>query len=428
MRPATGKVLAACLVLSCAVVAVACGRSGSGSGAARGAGSAATTGRAEPVDVYSSLPMHGPAAAQAHALENGIRLALAQAGDRAGPFTVKYTALDDSGGPDGWDARQTAGNARMVAADPRAVLYIGEFDDGASEVSMPILNEAGIPQLSPANTNVGLTAAAPGSGAAGSPFAPTGTRTFLRIVPTDSIQGAADLEAMQQAGCARAAVVDDGESYGAGMAKLLEAQRHYYDVDVTSDVSFDPVASTSTPFAARITAHRPECVFLAGIASKSTVQMTKDIHAALPAARIFAPGAMCTSAWTNPSDGGVPAALDPLIECTAVTSSLTAYPGGKPFLAAYRARFGVSDPSPYAILGYEAMSLGLSTIAGLGPDGDRKSAVLARLFSTTDRHSVLGTYGFDRNGDTTLRSYGLYKVGRSGDPVFVRTLTPPRGS
>jgi hypothetical protein len=37
---------------------------------------------------------------------------------------------------------------------------------------------------------------------------------------------------------------------------------------------------------------------------------------------------------------------------------------------------------------------------------------------------VLGTYGFDSNGDTTLRSYGLYKVGPTSDPVFVKTITP----
>ncbi len=41
------------------------------------------------------------------------------------------------------------------------------------------------------------------------------------------------------------------------------------------------------------------------------------------------------------------------------------------------------------------------------------------------RSSVLGTYGFDRNGDTTLRSYGLYRVGPNGDPLFFKTLTPP---
>ena len=71
------------------------------------------------------------------------------------------------------------------------------------------------------------------------------------------------------------------------------------------------------------------------------------------------------------------------------------------------------------------MKLGLSMIAGLGTNGDSESAVLSALFSTTDRHSVLGTFGFDKNGDTTLRSHGLYKLGPSGDPVFVETITPP---
>ena len=72
------------------------------------------------------------------------------------------------------------------------------------------------------------------------------------------------------------------------------------------------------------------------------------------------------------------------------------------------------------------MRLGLSTIAGLGANGDSKSAVLSALFSTANRHSVLGTYSFNKDGDTTLKSFGLYKVGASGNPVFVRTITPAR--
>ena len=72
------------------------------------------------------------------------------------------------------------------------------------------------------------------------------------------------------------------------------------------------------------------------------------------------------------------------------------------------------------------MKLGLQTIASLGAKGDSKSAVLKALFAITDRHSVLGTYGFDKNGDTTLKSYGLYKVGPTGDPVFLKTITPTK--
>jgi branched-chain amino acid transport system substrate-binding protein len=105
------------------------------------------------VDIYSSLPLRGPSATDAIPLEKGIRLALEQAGDRAGAFSVRYTSLDDAAGPAGWDPSHTAADARQAAADPRTVFYIGEFDDDASELSMPILNEAGIPQVSPANTS-----------------------------------------------------------------------------------------------------------------------------------------------------------------------------------------------------------------------------------------------------------------------------------
>jgi branched-chain amino acid transport system substrate-binding protein len=122
----------------------------------------------------------------------------------------------------------------------------------------------------------------------------------------------------------------------------------------------------------------------------------------------------------------VPAALDPLIECTVATQDLSAYPGGKAFLAAYKAKYGVSNPDPYAIYGYEVMKLGLNTVASLSAQGNSKSAVLKALFAIKARPSVLGTYGFNTNGDTTLKSYGVYKVGSNGEPVFFKTVTPTK--
>ena len=79
-----------------------------------------------------------------------MKLALSQAGGKAGSFTVNYQPLDDSTAQAGkWDPTQTAANARKVATDPKAVYYVGEFNSGASEVSIPILNEAGRPAGQP---------------------------------------------------------------------------------------------------------------------------------------------------------------------------------------------------------------------------------------------------------------------------------------
>src|SRR3712207_8779970 len=94
----------------------------------------------------------------------GIELALKQAGNKAGNISVKYQSLDDSTAQAGtWTPEATSANARKVAQDDKAVAYIGEFNSGASAISMPILNEAGVPQISPANTAVGLTTNEPGA-------------------------------------------------------------------------------------------------------------------------------------------------------------------------------------------------------------------------------------------------------------------------
>jgi branched-chain amino acid transport system substrate-binding protein len=358
---------------------------------------------------------------------NGIKLALDQAHNKAGDYSVKYTSLDDATAQAGeWDPGQTAANARKAAADPNTIYYIGEFNSGASEVSIPILNNAGIPQVSPANTYVGLTTNEPGS-APGEPdkYYPTGTRTYLRIVPRDSIQAAALLMAMQDAGCSKVAIANDKEAYGAGLADLVELEKKQFNVDITSNTGIDPKAANFRSYAQQVKNEGADCFFFAGIVSNGAVQLTKDVNAAVPNAKIFGGDGVCTSSYTGASDGGVPSSIAPLIQCTVATLDLKSYPGGQKFLKDYADKYGESNPDPYAIYGYEAMKLGLDTIAGLGADGNDKTKVLDALFNTKDRNSVLGKYGFDENGDTTLTSYGLYKVGSNGDPVFFKKLTPP---
>ena len=410
-----------------ALAVVGCSSSGSSSSSSASGGSSSSA-SGKTVDIYSSLPLQGASTSQTVPLVNGIKLALSQAGGKAGQWTVNYQSLDDSTAAAGkWDPGQTAANARKVATDPKAVYYIGEFNSGASEVSIPILNQAGLPQVSPANTYVGLTTNLAGS-APGEPqkYYPSGTRTYLRIVPIDSIQAAAGLIAMKNAGCTKVAIANDKEAYGAGLATLLELEKGFYGVNIVSNTGIDPTTPNFRSYASTIQGQGADCFYFAGITANGGVQIVKDVNSALPKAKIFGGDGVCSDTWTSAAKGGVPASIDPLMECTVATLDLAAYPGGKDFLAAYQAKYGTANPDPYAIYGYEVMKLGLDTIAKLGAQGNSKSDVLKALFATTQRNSVLGTYGFDKNGDTTLKSYGLYKVGSNGEPVFSKTITPTK--
>jgi branched-chain amino acid transport system substrate-binding protein len=281
--------------------------------------------------------------------------------------------------------------------------------------------------VSPANTYPGLTIPGPGT-VPGEPtkYYPTGKRTYLRIVPVDSIQAAADLIAMKQAGCTKVAVANDKEVYGLGLATLLGLEKGFYGVTITGNTGIDPTAPNFRSYAQTVKSQGADCFFFAGIVSNGAVQITKDINAAVPKAKIFGGDGVCTDSYTAASKGGVPASINPLMQCTVATLDLPSYPGGRQFLSAYQAKYGVSNPDPYAIYGYEAMKLGLETVTSLGAKGNDKAAVLAALFAVKNRSSVLGTYGFNANGDTSLKTYGLYKIDSKGEPVFFKTLLPTK--
>jgi len=400
------------LSLALAVGVAACGSSNKSSSSGGGGGGT--------VDFYSSLPLQGASKDQTAAMVNGMKLAVSQAGNKAGNMTVKYTSLDDSTAQAGnWDPGQTAQNARKVAQDSKAVYYIGEFNSGASAISIPILNQGGIPQVSPANTYPGLTTNEPGT-EKGEPdkYYPTGKRTYLRIVPRDKIQSAALIAQMKQDKCQKVAVANDKDTYGAGLARIFVQQSKTQGLTVTGNDGIDKTASNYRAYASKVKGAGADCFLFSGVTANGAVQLFKDVGAAVPNAKLYGPDGVCESGFTNPKKKGIPTALGKRFTCSVATLDLKSIPGGPQFVSAYAKAYGDKNPDPYAIYGYEAMKLGLDTVKGLGDKGGDKAAVLAALFATKNRKSVLGTYSFDKNGDTSLTDYGIYKVGTDGNPTF----------
>jgi branched-chain amino acid transport system substrate-binding protein len=410
-----------------ALGAAACGSDDNSSGGSSGGGTSTSSsggGGGATVDLYSSLPLQGASKDQTGAMVKGIQLAVSENGGKAGDTQVNYTSLDDSTAQAGnWDPGQVAQNARKVAQDSKAIGYIGEFNSGASAISIPILNEAGIPQVSPANTYVGLTTDEPGS-EKGEPakYYPTGKRTYLRIVPRDTVQSAALLTLMVEDGCTKVAVANDKDTYGAGLARLMEIQAKEQGVTITSNEGIDKSAPNFRSYAQKIKGEGADCFVFDGVTANGAVQIYKDVAAAIPNAKLYGPDGVCESGFTNPSKGGIPKDIGSRFQCSVATLDLKTVPGGQDFLKAYKAKYGDANPDPYAIYGYEAGKLFMDTIAGLGDKGSDKQAVLDALFATKDRDSALGTYSFDKNGDTTLTDYGIYKVGTDGNPAFEKAV------
>jgi branched-chain amino acid transport system substrate-binding protein len=415
----TTRALAALALLTLAAFGqTACGDDDDDGGGGGGGGGGDT------VNVYSSLPLQGAQRLQTIAMVNGIKLALEQHDGKASNIKVDYTSLDDSTAQAGnWTPEATQANAQKVAQDDSAVAYIGEFNSGASAVSIPILNEVPVAQISPSNTAVGLTSDEPGADK-GEPdkYYPTGERHYLRIVPKDTIQGAALATVMKQDGCTSTYILNDKEVYGAGLAKNIESAAKAQGLEVPANEGIDPKAPNFRSQAQTIKTSGADCFVFAGVTPNGAVQLFKDVAAALPDAKLYGPDGVSNPEFFVADEGGIPADVAERVKVTVATLSPDQYPAeGRRFFDEYKKRYNVPSVDPYAIYGYEAMDLVLDTCTELGAECTDREAMIDALMSTKGRDSVLGTYDIDENGDTTISDYGVYTV-EDGELVFDETV------
>ncbi len=413
-------------VLGCLLGASAFGVAACGGDEETGGGGGQTV-SGSTLTVYSSLPFQGTSKEQSEAVVNGEKLALKQVNNKVGKYKIKYVSLDDSTAqnPGTADEAQTAQNARKAVQDKGTIFYLGEFNSGGTKVSLPILNKAGIPQISPSNTYVGLTTNKPGS-EPGEPqkYYPAGTRTYARVVPADDIQGAALATVMKEDGCKSVNIFNDKTTYGAGLARNIEMSAEDQGIKVDGNDGTDKSSANYRSLAAKIKA---DCFVGSGVTGENYVQVFKDAAAACPNCKLYGPDGVAEEAFTNPKKGGIPADVGARTKVTVATLGLQEFKRRKNaqaerFFSDFQKSYNDPTPDPYAIYGYETMSLALDTLKGAGDKANDRKAVADQLINKTkNRQSVLGTYSIDKNGDTSLTDYGLYVI-KDGLPTFDKVI------
>jgi branched-chain amino acid transport system substrate-binding protein len=378
----------------------------------------ATANLGNQLTVYSSLPLQGPTGAISRQIVNGEKLALAEAGGRVGQFKVSYYSLDDSNPTSGqWDPGVTAGDAKTAAQDASTIAYLGDYDSAASAVSLPLINSAGILQVSPASPYVGLTSSLDAGQDEPDRFYPTGHRTFGRLMAADPVQAAAQVQLMRALGVKRLYVLDDQDPFALPLAQILTGDAERAGIAVAGEDSLDTTMSTAFGDEARKIANSgAQAVIFSGGPASGAVSLWRQLHEVDRRLLLFGSSALIDPAFI--------ARIGPAASQTYLTTPMLASrlypPAAQRLFGDYRRRFAEA-PEPYALYGYEAMSVVLAAIRSAGSHGNNRLAVIDRFFATKNRESVLGRYSIDANGDTTLSEYGVDRV-VDGRAVFYRAL------
>lgn len=367
--------------------------------------------------IVSSLPLTGSSRTQSETMVKGIQLALEEVNYRVGPYKIEYLSWDDASAQAGtWDPAKEKENASRAAADPDVVAYLGTYNSGAAKIAIPILNQADLVMVSPANTYSGLTKS--GLGEVGEPelYYPKGFRSFCRVVPADDLQGQAGAWWAQSLGIKKVYILDDKELYGRGIARVFEASCKERGLEVLGHEGIDSKAPDYRAVVNKIRESGAQLVYFGGITQNGSGKLVKDLRAGGCEALFMAPDANKESAFLEAAG---PAANGCLVTLGGLPPEKM-NPAAQAWYARYRQRYQ-SEPEAYAIYSYEAAQITLKAIARVG-DKDR-TRIRQAVMATKNYEGLLGTWSFDPQGDTTLKTMSGFEV-VNDQFAFSATLTP----
>lgn len=380
-----------------------------------GGGAAGTT-----VKIVSDLPLQGSDRVQTEQMVRAIEFVLQKANNKAGPHTVEFESFDDATAAAGkWDEAKCAENARTYVDDASIVGNIGTYNSGCAAIEIPILNEASLAMVSPANTYQGLTKGGPGT-EAGEPdkYYPTGTRNYLRVVASDDNQGRIGAAFMKDdLGVTKVFILDDKELYGKGVADAFESSAKEAGLEVVGHEGWDKDASNYSALMSKIKATGADGIYIGGVSTNNGGQLVKDKFAVVGDNKkvklLVADGFVLSSLFEEAGKDKVNGAYG-----TAPTTPPEKLTGaGKEFADEFSAAESGKPLEVYTIYAAAAAQVLVDAIGR--SDGTRED-IIAKLFETNLPETAAGPMSFDENGDPENATETVY-LAKGGAWTFFAT-------
>jgi DNA-binding SARP family transcriptional activator/ABC-type branched-subunit amino acid transport system substrate-binding protein len=338
--------------------------------------------------------------------------------------TLELAAFDRAVGESGFVA-----DATQIVADDRTIAMIGPLGSAATFPVLPLTNRAGLLECSPEATHPALTK--PRNGALDLRAARPQAVNFIRMAPADDIQSVA-LSAFAYTDLnARTALIVDLSADWRVIADAFESE--YSKAGGTSiRRTLNPGAAPASVLEAIADPAAPGVVFLAGdIDSGVAIRSAMADLNALSTPLLSWDGLIFDTSMFPGGEGAGSYILR--VGARAAEHSFAAHaslPDQKfSFADGYRARYG-EEPNEYAAAGYacvEIVAVALRGIASQAPNPGRMRE-LVRAYAVDQQHryeTVLGTVGFDANGDSMRQFVTFYRVdpsagGGVGDWVLLK--------
>ncbi|WNI15066.1 branched-chain amino acid ABC transporter substrate-binding protein [Actinacidiphila sp. ITFR-21] len=350
-------------------------------------------------------PLTGQNSATGLGLQYGVQIAVddANAKKLVPGVTFKVKALDDKALPASGQQ-----NATALVQDNTVIGAVGPLNSGVAGSMQQVFATANLVEISPANTNPTLTQGNNWStGKKVRPF-----KTYFRTATTDALQGgfAADY-AYNTAKKADAFVVDDKQTYGAGLAGIFKDKF----ADLGGKIAgTDHVNTGDTDFSTLVTkikSSKADLLYYGGQYDEAEL-ITKQLKAAGVKIPLMGGDGMFSDTYI--STAGPAAEGD---YATSVGVPVTTLPTAQDFIKAYKDKHYPGDYGTYGGYSYDAATAIIKAVktvvdanGGKLPAISDARAKVVEAVQNSDFDGIAGHVSFDEFGDTTNKQLTVYQV------------------
>jgi branched-chain amino acid transport system substrate-binding protein len=391
------------------------GASGSAPAASGPAASAGDTSKGT-VKFAIELPQQGSEKAASDPIINGIKLVVKQAGGAAGGYKIDIPqgSIYDDALNGAHDPQTGANNMSQIVADADTIAVIGPLNSSVAVAQIPISNEGGLLQCSPANTNPDLTKGAPAAQLRTKP------NNYIRVVTTDDVQGPAAAQYIYDVLKKTSVyVIDDTETFGKGVADAFDAEFVKRGGKV---VKHDAAPKTTQDYVSIMTAAKalnPESIYFGGVTATGGARILLAAQqAGLGDVPYVGPDGI------NDGSGETKDSFLNLAAAAAKNSFSTLagigdFPGKAQFDTDYKAEYGI-DATGYAGMGFACAQVVIDALgrAGATSPADmtalREAVRVAGTATDATYKTVIGDITFNADGDTSQKIVSIYSVDTAG--------------
>ncbi|MDH6216297.1 branched-chain amino acid transport system substrate-binding protein [Streptomyces pseudovenezuelae] len=350
-------------------------------------------------------PLSGENSTTGLGIQYGVQVAVDDANKNNWVPGVKFKvkALDDKAQPASGQQ-----NATALVGDKTVIGTVGPLNSGVAQSMQQVFASANMVEISPSNTNPELTQGKNWQTDKKRPY-----KTYFRTATTDELQGsfAADY-AFNGLKKKKAFVVDDKQTYGAGLAKIFGEKFKGLGGTV---VQTDHVNTGDKDFGSLVTKIKnsgADLLYYGGQYDESSL-ITKQLKDAGVKIPLFGGDGMFASTYIETAGKASEGDL-----ATSVGVPVDTLPAAKQFVETYKAKGYKGDYGAYGGYSYDAASAIIKALKAVkDANGDKLPSdindVRSKLIpevQKSDFEGITGKVSFDQYGDTGNKQLTVYQV------------------